>query len=766
MSFCPTFKKWLVSEPICDLSVFYMPNGRREFLVVLLAAVSVGAFFRYRENSTNAGNEWQKQEVHEELVVWSSEKSGGQTWGNLGKKGQISYPPDSGLNRKGKALTIRMMGEGFRGCGLNWKGWFPADACDDVSKYTALVFHIRQITKIENLDLTVCLVDNVPRAKGETVSNAVSIISDGGVERIDGKWRRVTLPLARFTQNRSLRLDRLWGIDFMHVGNGEVAFQIDRISFTNDKTAAAVFPHRPTYKATAKVDLFAKSHPVSDSIYGVCSLPPDKLRQYAIPITRWGGNPSSRYNWKINADNGANDWYFKNRGTPLNDLSENGYLRHIRTAQSLDATTYQTIPMLGWVAKDHSSYSYSLKKYGRQKGIEPGHDDIGNGIGVDGKPIRWSDPSETSIAIGPAFVAEAVSYVAENAGYANGGSEARAGVKYWVLDNEPMLWHETHRDVRPEPLGYDELWERTVSYAEVIKKADPSAKVAGFCSWGWTDLFYSAKDEGGDRYSSLPDFRSHGNMPLAEWFICKCAEYKKKNGTALIDVFDFHWYPQAQFQGKTPYMGKGMDLTLNELRMRSTRDLWDPDYVQESWIRNSGDRKPTQVIRRVRQWIEKHNPSMEICLGEYNFGGSDNITGGLAQADVFGILAREKVDLAFIWSTPEGTQNLGWQLFRNFDGAGGRFGRCYVPVSCTHPDLSIYAARRDDGATTIVIINKNLGAPCELKLEACGLTGNLRMWRFDQKSEGVEEMPVDACLIDGSVTLKLPAASASMLIAR
>ena len=52
----------------------------------------------------------------------------------------------------------------------------------------------------------------------------------------------------------------------------------------------------------------AIGHRISDGIYGVCDLPDQSLREFGIPITRWGGNTSSRYNWKINADNGANDW--------------------------------------------------------------------------------------------------------------------------------------------------------------------------------------------------------------------------------------------------------------------------------------------------------------------------------------------------------------------------------------------------------------------------------------------------------------------------
>ncbi len=518
------------------------------------------------------------------------------------------------------------------------------------------------------------------------------------------------------------------------------------------------FPERMRYKVSAKIDLNQPGTRISEGIYGVCDASDALLRSYGIAVTRSGGNPSSRYNWKINADNGANDWYFKNRGASITDLADNRYLKLIRTAKAHGATTYQTIPMLGWVAKDNSSYSYSVKKYGPQKQVEPNYRDVGNGVRADGKQVLKADPKDTSIAVGPDFIAEAVAYAVERAGRAESG-----GVKYWALDNEPMLWHETHRDVRPEPLGYDELWNLTVKYAEAIKKADPTAKVAGFCSWGWTDLFYSAKDQGNDKFKSLRDFRAHDHVPLAEWFISRCADYKCKTGKALIDVFDFHWYPQAEVKGKSPYSGKGMDLALNELRLRSTRDLWDPNYAQESWIRSS-DRQPTQVIRRIRKWIEQYDAGLNLCVGEYNFGGGDNITGALAQAEVFGILAREKVDLAFIWHTPEGAQNLAWQLFRNYDGRGSRFGDELLATTCADDDLAVFAARRKDGAVTIVVVNKNLGGECELNLGVPGLKGQMQLWRFDSASSRLAAIPGETAAVDGAIKLTLPAASASILV--
>ncbi|HJT76597.1 MAG TPA: glycoside hydrolase family 44 protein, partial [Gemmataceae bacterium] len=476
------------------------------------------------------------------------------------------------------------------------------------------------------------------------------------------------------------------------------------------KSPSARFKSADPYRATARVAVTRELHRISDGIYGVCGLPRAKRQEYGIPITRWGGNPSSRYNWRLNVDNGASDWYFKNRGQPRLRPSDAGYVKHILDNQAIGATTYQTIPMLGWVAKDDHSYGFSVAKYGPQKATEPGYPDVGNGVRPDGSFVTGNDPRDTSVEAPPEFIEEGVRFVVKRAGRADA-----KGVKYWVLDNEPMLWHVTHRDVHPKGCSYEELWDRTVRYAEAIKRADPTAKVAGFCSWGWMDLYFSGLDQGKDNYKTKPDWQAHDKVGLAEWFLQKCADYKKQHGKPLVDVFDVHWYPQGEVNGQGVYLGRGMDPALNELRMRSTRDLWDPTYQQESWIRKTGHYSPVALLRRVRKWIDAYNPGMELCLGEYNFGGSDNITGGLAQAEAFGRMAEQRLDLAFIWYAPEGTQELAWKLFRSYDGKRGRFGDRLLEGESDSPDLSVFPARRgSDNAVTVAVVNKNMHSPCEL----------------------------------------------------
>src|SRR5262249_25084203 len=162
-----------------------------------------------------------------------------------------------------------------------------------------------------------------------------------------------------------------------------------------------------------------------------------KVAEYGVPIVRWGGNRSSRFNWKINADAAGKDWFFKNGGHKMNDPTEGGWVGFLSKYQARGTTGYITVPMLGFLAKDYESYSFSVRKYGKQQATEMGHPDVGNGVRPDGRPITDNDWRDTSVEAGPEFMADGVRQVVK---YASRGDLLR----YWALDNEPMLWHETH----------------------------------------------------------------------------------------------------------------------------------------------------------------------------------------------------------------------------------------------------------------------------------------------------------------------------------
>src|SRR5262249_29263012 len=147
--------------------------------------------------------------------------------------------------------------------------------------------------------------------------------------------------------------------------------------------------------------------------------------------------------------------------------------------------------------------------------------------------------------------------------------------------NEPALWNDTHRDVHPEPLTYDELLDRTIRYGTAIRAADPEAIIAGPAEWGWPGYFWSAKDKAAG-FHAKPDRRAHGDVPWLSWYLAKLREHEAKTGIRILDVVDLHFYPQ----GKGVYDGDsgGTDRDTAKKRFRATRSLWDPDYLDESWI--------------------------------------------------------------------------------------------------------------------------------------------------------------------------------------
>ena len=98
------------------------------------------------------------------------------------------------------------------------------------------------------------------------------------------------------------------------------------------------------------------------------------------------------------------------------------------------------------------------------------------------------------------------------------GTAESGGIAFYNLDNEPMLWDDTHRDVHPNPTSYDELRDSTYQYAAAIKETDSGAKTLGPTLWGWTAYFYSALDwePGGSWWNDPQDRNAHGGTPFVE----------------------------------------------------------------------------------------------------------------------------------------------------------------------------------------------------------------------------------------------------------
>src|SRR5207237_6936143 len=110
-----------------------------------------------------------------------------------------------------------------------------------------------------------------------------------------------------------------------------------------------------------------------------------------------------------------------------------------------------------------------------------------------------------------------------------------------------------------------------------------------------------------------------------------------------------------------------------------------------------------------------------VGITEYNWGAEGHIYGATAQADILGVFGREGLDLATRWTTPDPASPTykAIKMYRNYDGAGGRFGEQAVSAVVPDPDqLSAFAAVRSwDGALTVMVVSKVLSGNTPVTLD-------------------------------------------------
>lgn len=514
------------------------------------------------------------------------------------------------------------------------------------------------------------------------------------VQAVANTWTQFDISLAAFGPSSNL-----WGVSWQESsGSAQPIFYLDDIQLITLGST----PQPPQSGLTLKVDAAANRHAISPYIYGLNFADPTLAADIKLPVNRWGGNGTTRYNFKLDTSNHASDWYFENipddNTNPGALPNGSGADNFVAANKGRGTDTIMTVPLIGWTPKSRAyACGFSVAKYGAQQSTDPYRPDCGNGIKTNGTNITGNDPTDTSLAIMPSFVQEWINHLKGQFGAAGSG-----GVRFYNLDNEPMLWNSTHRDVHPAPLSYDELRDRTYQYASAIKATDPAAQTLGPVEWGWTGYFYSALDAapGGSWWNNPADRNAHGGMELTAWYLDQMKKYEQANGVRILDYLDLHYYPQAS---GVPLNSAGGQAT-QELRLRSTRSLWDSAYVDESWINDK-----IRMIPRMRDWVNTYYPGTKLAITEYNFGGVEHINGALTEADVLGIFGREGLDLATMWGPPTATQPAAYafRMYRNYNGQGGMFGETAVQASSDDQSkLSVYAAQRADSALTIIVINK------------------------------------------------------------
>lgn len=397
----------------------------------------------------------------------------------------------------------------------------------------------------------------------------------------------------------------------------------------------------------------------------------------SYPLCRWGGNAVTRYNFVADCTNHASDWFFLNEPASLPDGANSADV-FVESVGAAGARVLVTIPTIGWVccsggawgpgcaAKaagfDTVKYSYvaaatECSATGNASWCDRS---AGNGVVAgSNKDVVGNDPRDTSVPSNASF---GVAMAAHLVGLR--GAPPAAAFD-WALDNEPQLWHSTHRDVHPQPTTYDELWSVTLAYGSALKAAFPAGRVHGPIPWGWCAYWSSAADD----CVSGPDRAAHNNTPIIQWLFEQVARHKGATGVQVLDVLDVHFYPQA-----AGVDSGAEDPSTAALRFRSVMGLYNESYVDESWIAG-----PVALLPRLRGWLEAAEAATGVVLdvalavSEYSFGNDGLMTVALAHVEALAVMAREGVEQASVWVQPAvgGVGEAAFALLLNYDGENG-----------------------------------------------------------------------------------------------
>ncbi len=411
-----------------------------------------------------------------------------------------------------------------------------------------------------------------------------------------------------------------------------------------------------------------------------------------ITARRLGGNRMTGYNWENNASNAGADyihssddymtWVF---GIPVSLENVPGITLTAFHDTSLAHGWYTllTLPAAGYVARDKDGPVTAA-----QTAPSPRWRQVRN---FKGSPFTTTpDTSDGNV-----YVDEEVNFLLNRYGPASGTT----GVKGYDIDNEPALWPSTHPRIHPAQTLCRELITKVTGAAKAVKSVDPSAEVFGGVFYGFNEYY---------NMQTAPDWNAFNTFEnYAAAFLANMRDSSSAAGERLLDVLDMHWYPDLY----VPVTNEYVDSLTVYNRVEAPRTLWDSSYVENGWIGRYFHPQSAAILRKTQRIIGQQYPGTKLSISEFNYGGSTDISGAVAIADVLGIFGDAGVYFASYWGDITGYIASAYRIYRNYNGHGGNFGDVRVSSSTSdNQNSAIHAAldMENGGTVHLMAINRSL----------------------------------------------------------
>ena len=483
-------------------------------------------------------------------------------------------------------------------------------------------------------------------------------------------------------------------------------------------TASTVPPPTTSYRTVdLGVAVDQDRAPISPYVYG--SNQDDGTSRWTV--RRYGGNRLTGYNWESNCSSAgsdyqqsSDDYLISSAGLTAADAAIPGRaITHFHDQSiAMGAQSIVTLQMAGYVAADCAGTvsAADVAPSRRWVRVEPR-----KGTAFSLTPDRTD---------GVVYMDELVNMLVQR----YGGAASSQGVRWYSLDNEPALWSSTHPRIHPQPVGAAELVDRSIALASAVKAVDANARIIGPAAYGISE-YVSLQD--------APDWPAVKGD--AEWFIdyylARMRAAEPTAGRRLLDVLDVHYYPEAIGDHRITD-GAATTSADEAARLQAPRTLWDASYHENSWVgQYMGAYLP--LLPRLQRSIAQRYPGTGLAISEYDFGGGATISGGIAQADVLGILGRAGVQLATRWGIAPSDvyAAAGFKLYRDYDGQGGSFGNTSVRATTSDTArASVYASIVDADASVLhlILLNRDQHDTLSMRVRVTGgaTYGSARAWSF------------------------------------
>lgn len=522
-------------------------------------------------------------------------------------------------------------------------------------------------------------------------------------------------------------------------------FAVTSIPMTFNAVAA-----ENSYDMNVTVNLSGETKTISPYIYGMNQYGNiNNYKNVTVNAVRQGGNRYTGYNWETNWSNAGEDWVNSSDTNIGDDKNGAAYAARKLSEECAEYNVpykFTTLQMAGYVAAD---------KDGTVKESEKAPSARWNEVVFrkDGELSLTPDLTD-----GKVYMDEYVNYLVKTLG----DSTTSTGMQGYSLDNEPFLWNDTHPLLHSEEAGANELIDKSIELATVVKEIDPNAETFGGVLWGMLPCMNAG--ENGTFVD--PDWQAvKGNYNwYVDYYLDRMAQAEKEKGKRILDVFDVHYYAQ--------------DCTTDDAVLQAARSLYDPNYVENSWLQPwAGQYFP--FLTRLQESIEKYYPGTKLAVSEYNLANiaNEKVTGksvvaAIAETEALGAFAMNDVYLATYWGTLPDCPYVesAINLYTNYDGKGASFGNTLVESKTD--DLSKAASfaaidGKDDSEVTVVLSNKDKTNSEKAVIDIKGSSSDYQsavVYAITQDSSEIRIIDVQNDVSGNKVEVELPPLSVAQIV--